>query len=94
MFEVTGGGRARTFEDVRDHAIFKVFPEGARRTEVAQMEVDDLSADLIARPFDLIRLMGWTETLPAPGSQPRRHKQLTLGYQSTTLPFGITDSFK
>ena len=23
----------------------------ARRTEVAQMEVDDLSADLIARPF-------------------------------------------
>jgi len=51
MFEVTGGGRAREFEDVRDHAIFKVFTEGARRTEVAQMEVDDLSADLIARPF-------------------------------------------
>ena len=46
MFEVTGGGRARGFEDVRDHAIFKVFTEGARRTEVAQMEVDDLSADL------------------------------------------------
>jgi integrase/recombinase XerD len=43
---------------------------------------------------DLMRLMDWTETLPAPGSQPRRHKQLTLGYQSTMLPFGITNSFK
>jgi integrase/recombinase XerD len=51
MLELTGGGRARDFEGVRDHAIFRVFTEGPRRTEVAQMEVDDLSADLIARPF-------------------------------------------
>jgi integrase len=194
MFEVTGGGHARGFEDVRDHAIFKLFTEGARRTEVAQMEVDDLSADLIARPFarvvplkdartygegriipftvatgravaaylrvrrshrlahlpalwlgtrgrgpmtgsgiyqmikrraeeagydpkeiwlhqwrdtfandwlagggsegDLMRLMGWSEKLAAPSSQPRRHKQITPGYQSTTLPFGTADSFE
>ena len=51
VLEVTGGGRARDFENVRDHAIIRVFTEGPRRTEVAQMEVDDLSADLIARPF-------------------------------------------
>ena len=51
LLELTGGGRARDFENVRDHAIIRVFTEGPRRTEVAQMEVDDLSADLIARPF-------------------------------------------
>lgn len=51
MLEVTGGGRARGFEDVRDHAIIRVFTEGPRLTEVTQTEVDDLSADLIARPF-------------------------------------------
>ncbi len=51
VLEVTGGGRARSFEDVRDHAIIRMFTEGPRLTEVTQMEVDDLSADLIARPF-------------------------------------------
>jgi hypothetical protein len=51
LLELTGGGRARDFENIRDHAIIRVFTEGPRRTEVAQMEVDDLSADLIARPF-------------------------------------------
>jgi len=51
VLEATGGGRARSFEDVRDHAIIRVFTEGPRLTEVTQMEVDDLSADLIARPF-------------------------------------------
>jgi integrase/recombinase XerD len=51
LLELTGDGRARDFENVRDHAIIRVFTEGPRRTEVAQMEVDDLSADLIARPF-------------------------------------------
>jgi integrase/recombinase XerD len=51
MLEVTGGGRARSFEDVRDHAIIRVFTEGVRLTELAQMEIDDLSADLIVRPF-------------------------------------------
>jgi len=50
MLEVTGGGRARSFEDVRDHAIIRVFTEGPRLTEVTQMEVDDLPADLITRP--------------------------------------------
>jgi integrase/recombinase XerD len=51
MLMLTGDGRARDFENIRDHAIFRVFTEGPRRTEVAQMEIDDLSADLIARPF-------------------------------------------
>ena len=51
MLEVTGGGRARGFEDVRDHAIIRVFTEGVRRTELVQMQIEDLSADLMARPF-------------------------------------------
>jgi hypothetical protein len=38
-------------EDVRDHAIIQVFTEGVRLTELAQMEICNLSADLIARPF-------------------------------------------
>lgn len=54
MPEVTGGGRARSFEDVRDHAIIRVFTEGPRLTEVTQMEVDDLSADLIASGISLV----------------------------------------
>jgi hypothetical protein len=40
LLELTGGGRARDFEDIRDHAIIRVFTEGPRRTEVTQMEVD------------------------------------------------------
>ena len=36
---------------VRDHAIIRVFTEGVRRTELAQMQIEDLSADLMARPF-------------------------------------------
>lgn len=51
MLEVTGGGRARDFEGIRDHAIIRVFTEGVRRTELAQMQIEDLSADLMARPF-------------------------------------------
>jgi site-specific recombinase XerD len=31
MLDVTGGGKARSFEDVRDHAIIRVFTEGVRR---------------------------------------------------------------
>ncbi len=51
LLEATDGGRARSFEDVRDHAVIRVFTEGVRRTELAQMHVEDLSADLMARPF-------------------------------------------
>jgi hypothetical protein len=49
LLEITGGGRARGFEDIRDHAIIRTFTEGVRRTELAQMEVSDLSPDLIGR---------------------------------------------
>lgn len=51
MLAVTGGGRARRFEDVRDHAIIRVFTEGARLTELSQIQMSDLSHDLIAQPF-------------------------------------------
>jgi integrase/recombinase XerD len=51
MLEVTGGGKPKSFEDSRDHAIIRVLTEGPRRTEIAQMQVCDLSADLVARPF-------------------------------------------
>jgi integrase/recombinase XerD len=51
LLEVTGGGKARDFDDVRDHAIVRSLTEGVRRTELAQQETADLSSDLIARPF-------------------------------------------
>jgi integrase/recombinase XerD len=51
VLEVTGGGQARGFEDVRDHAIIRCLTEGLRRTELVQMQTTDLSADLIQQPF-------------------------------------------
>jgi site-specific recombinase XerD len=51
LLEVTGGGRARSFADVRDHAMIRVLTEGVRRMEVIQLELPDLSSDLIARPL-------------------------------------------
>lgn len=57
VLEVTGGGRARDFESLRDHAIFRVFTEGPRRTEVAQMEVDELR-----QAIDAINHIGWVCT--------------------------------
>ena len=51
LLEVTGGGRARGFEDARDHAMIRVLTEGVRRMELIQLELTDLSSDLIARPF-------------------------------------------
>jgi len=51
LLEVTGGGRARGFEDVRDHAMIRMLTEGVRRMELIQLELPDLSSDLIARPF-------------------------------------------
>ena len=51
LLKVTGDGKAKDFEDIRDHAIILVLTEGVRRTEVAQIELDDLSADLLAQPF-------------------------------------------
>jgi integrase/recombinase XerD len=46
MLEVTGGGRARDFEDIRDHAIIRVFTEGVRRTELTQMQTDGVLPDI------------------------------------------------
>ena len=54
LLELTGSGRARRFEDVRDHAIIRVLTEGVRRTELIQLQTTDLSTDLIAQPFVLV----------------------------------------
>jgi integrase/recombinase XerD len=51
LLDVTGGGRARTFEDIRDHAIVRVLSEGPRITEVSSMEMCDLPLNLIAQPL-------------------------------------------
>lgn len=51
LLKLTGGGRARRFEDVRDHAMIRVLTEGVRRTELIQLQTTDLSTDLIAQPF-------------------------------------------
>ena len=44
LLEATGNGRARCFEDARDHALIRFLCEGMRRTEVTQIHVNDLPA--------------------------------------------------
>jgi site-specific recombinase XerD len=51
LLAVTGDGHSRTFEDARDHAMIRVLTEGVRRAELVQVRLDDLPADLIARPY-------------------------------------------
>ena len=51
LLEVTGNGRARRFEDTRDHAIIRMLTEGVRRTELVQQQTSDLPVDVIAQPF-------------------------------------------
>jgi site-specific recombinase XerD len=50
LLAVTGNGRSKDFADIRDHALIRVLSEGLRRTEVVQMQMDDLPADLILQP--------------------------------------------
>lgn len=51
LLAVTGDGKASSFIDIRDHAMIRMLTEGVRREELAQIQVQDLSADLIANPF-------------------------------------------
>jgi len=51
LLEVTGGGKATSFVDLRDHAMIRMLTEGVRREELAQQQITDLSENLIARPF-------------------------------------------
>jgi site-specific recombinase XerD len=50
LLDVTGGGRGKSFADARDHALIRVLAEGLRRTEVVQMRMDDMPADLVLQP--------------------------------------------
>jgi integrase/recombinase XerD len=60
LLEVTGGGRARDFETARDHAIIRILrSEGIRRTELLDMAMHTLPADVIRNPiFRLVPLKG------------------------------------
>ena len=49
LLAVTGDGKAKSFADVRDHALIRVLAEGLRRTEVTQMQMDDLPLDLVVQ---------------------------------------------
>jgi site-specific recombinase XerD len=51
LLEVTGNGRGRSFGDIRDHPLIRLLCEGVRRTEVVQMRLDDLPADLVLQPL-------------------------------------------
>jgi integrase/recombinase XerD len=51
LLDATGSGRGRSFEDVRDHALIRLLCEGLRRTEIVQMRLDDLPADLVLQPL-------------------------------------------
>jgi hypothetical protein len=43
LLEVTGGGKATSFVDIRDHAMIRMLTEGGRREELAQQQITDLS---------------------------------------------------
>jgi integrase/recombinase XerD len=60
LLEVTGGGKARDFETVRDHAMIRILrTEGIRREELLSMVIYTLPADLIRNPvFRLVPLKG------------------------------------
>jgi integrase/recombinase XerD len=60
LLEVTGGGKAREFEDARDHAIIRILrSEGIRRCELLSMVMHSLPADVIRDPvFRLVPLKG------------------------------------
>jgi integrase/recombinase XerD len=51
MLKITGGGQAHDFARARDHAMIRMLTEGVRRTELVEIRMGDLSADLIAQPF-------------------------------------------
>jgi len=51
LLEVTGGGKAKDFAGIRDHALIRVLSEGLRRTEVVQMRMEDLPLDLVVQPL-------------------------------------------
>jgi integrase/recombinase XerD len=51
LLEVTGGGKAKDFGRSRDHALIRVLSEGLRRTEVVQMQMEDLPLDLVVQPI-------------------------------------------
>lgn len=55
LLAITGNGKGRTFADARDYALIRVLCEGVRRTEISQMRLSDLPADLVAQP--LIRVV-------------------------------------
>jgi site-specific recombinase XerD len=51
LLDITGGGRARDFENARDHAIIRILAsEGIRRGELLGMMMYALSADVIREP--------------------------------------------
>jgi integrase/recombinase XerD len=49
LLAVTGGGRGKAFQDIRDHALIRVLTEGLRRTEVTEMRMTDLPLDLVSQ---------------------------------------------
>jgi site-specific recombinase XerD len=56
LLEVTGGGKARDFEDARDYAIIRILrSEGIRRCVLLSMVMHSLPADVIRDP--VIRLV-------------------------------------
>lgn len=48
LLAITGDGKASSFMDIRDHAMIRMLTEGVRREDLAQIQIQDLSADLIA----------------------------------------------
>ena len=60
LLEVTGGGKARDFENARDHAIIRILrSEGIRRFELLSMVMHALPGDVIRNPlFRLVPLKG------------------------------------
>jgi integrase len=91
LLQVTGGGRATSFVDLRDHAMIRMLTEGVRREELAQQQITDLSENLSARPFvRVVPLKGARDFSRSTGCGCRRQPEptsSTWGWNAGTAPW-------
>jgi hypothetical protein len=77
LLEVTGGGRATSFAEIRDHAMIRMLTEGVRREELAQQWISTLTASAASSRKEAVRTLGDLPVVaagccatPPPGTSP------------------------
>ena len=84
LLEVAGDGKGRSFEDARDYALIRMLCEGLRRTEIAQMRLEDLP-ELLGGPAQALSVPA--KHFDGVGFQPHLEPTRGLGQSpSGTVP--------